>query len=341
MRQTWLAVLTFALVGGMALSAPAAAEDAQAFYRGKHIKWIVPYRPGGGYDQYSRLLEPYFEAYSGAAVDIVNVPGAGGMKGAVEIFRSPADGLHIGVVNGSAMVASEIADVRGADYVVAEYNFIGRIAAEARALIVRADSGIHSFEAFLSAGRTIVLGATGSGGSTYVDAVVSGFVFGVDQRIVRGFNSSADIRLALLRGDIEAMWGSVGSSAQGVEAGDYRAIVHTDRRSIGLLKGVPSIFDLTSGLDAKALALIDAWSALAEVGRPVVAPPGAPADRIEFLRAVFGQAMNDPDFIEKARAGGRELQYADGVEMMQIVTRATDIDAMTRDVLTASIRGER
>ncbi|MBX2838355.1 MAG: hypothetical protein KTR35_15975 [Gammaproteobacteria bacterium] len=96
----------------------AIAQSAADFYKDKSIKWIVPYKPGGGYDEYSRLLAPYMEKYSGARVDITNMPGAGGMKGANEIFKSPADGLTIGIINGSAMVTNELAEIKGADYKV-------------------------------------------------------------------------------------------------------------------------------------------------------------------------------------------------------------------------------
>ena len=78
----------------------AAAQEAAEFYKDEAIRWIVPYKPGGGYDEYTRVLAPYFEKYSGARVDVVNLPGSGGMKGAVEIFNSPADGLTVGIING-------------------------------------------------------------------------------------------------------------------------------------------------------------------------------------------------------------------------------------------------
>ena len=52
---------------------------------GKKIRWIVPNAPGGGYDTYSRLIEPFFEKALMAEITIDNIVGAGGMVGAKTI----------------------------------------------------------------------------------------------------------------------------------------------------------------------------------------------------------------------------------------------------------------
>ncbi len=91
------------------------------------------------------MIAPYMEKYTGARVDIVNMPGSGGMKGAVEIFNSPADGLTIGIINGSAMVTNQLAEIEGANYKVGQYNYLGRIVADQRVLVVGTNSGIDSY----------------------------------------------------------------------------------------------------------------------------------------------------------------------------------------------------
>ena len=92
------------------------ALEPEAFYDGRNIRWIIPYSPGGGYDEYARLLSPYLEKYTGARIDILNLPGAGGMRGANDLYTSPKNGLTIGLINGSALVVNELAGMRGAEY---------------------------------------------------------------------------------------------------------------------------------------------------------------------------------------------------------------------------------
>ncbi len=333
---------TFLLAGLSALpvSVPArAAGTAAAFYERAKIRWIVPYRPGGGYDQYSRLIAPFFEEYSGARVEIVNMPGAGGMKGAVEIHASPPDGLHIGIMNGSALVGNAMAGTEGADYDVTAYSYIGRISSEERVLVVSAPSGLRSFDDIRGAATPVVMGATGRGGSTYVDSLVAARVFGYGQRLIDGFDSSADVRLAMLRGDVAAMWGSIGSAVEGIESGEFIPVLRSGGRPDPLLDGVPSVADVAEGFDAETAALVEAWLALIAVGRPLAGPPGVAEDRLAFLREALRQAMNDPEFIAKSRSAARELDHLGGEEMSAEVRRALDIDAGARAVLVAAITG--
>ncbi len=344
MRRAFLksAAALVAGVATMGLGSSALAQSAAEFYEGNVIKWIVPYDPGGGYDEYSRLLAPYLEKYTGARVDIVNVPGSGGMRGAVEIFNSPADGAYIGIINGSAMVTNQLAGIEGADYRVSEYQYLGRIVADQRVMVASALSGIETFDEFMSNGTTEIVGATGLGGSTYVDAVITGDVLGMDQRVVHGFDRSGDIRTAMLRGDVQAMWGSLGSAMPGIESGDHKVILHGERNPTGVLEGVPSIFDVAMSQEdgERKVTILESWEALSAVGRPVAAPPGVPEDRMAFLREAFAQAMSDPEFIAAAAEAGRDLSYASGEDMARLAAAATELDPDIEALFIAAIRGE-
>ncbi len=344
MRRTFLksAAAAVVTVASLGFATTASAQTAAEFYDGNVIKWIVPYDPGGGYDEYSRIIIPYFERYTGARVDIANLPGSGGMKGAVEIFNSPSDGLTIGIINGSAMVTNELAEIEGANYRVSEYNFIGRVVADQRVLVASALSGITTYQDMVDNGSAEIVGATGLGGSTYVDAVITGDVLEIDQRVVHGFDRSGDIRTAMLRGDVQAMWGSLGSALSGIEDGDHVVILHGEKNPTGILEGIPSIYDVAMGMEDgdRRVTILESWEALSAVGRPVAAPPGVPEDRLEFLRNAFEQAMNDPEFIAFAMENDRDLSFASGEDMSGIAQSATVLEQDVRELFIAAIRGE-
>lgn len=334
-----------ALVAGITVAGfgtAASAQSAAEFYKGNVIKWIVPYDPGGGYDEYSRIVAPYFEKYTGARVDIVNMPGSGGMKGAVEIFNSPADGTYVGIINGSAMVTNQLAEIEGADYRVSDYEYLGRIVADRRVFVVSKLSGIETFEDMMANGKPEIVGATGLGGSTYVDAVITGDVLGIEQRVVHGFDRSGDIRTAMLRGDVQAMWGSLGSALSGIESGDHKVVLHGEKDPTGVLEGIPSIYDVAMTQDdaEKKVKILESWEALSAVGRPVAAPPGVPEDRLAFLREAFSMAMNDPEFVAAAQDADRDLSYASGEDMGGIAAAATELEADVEALFVAAIRGE-
>lgn len=344
MRRTFLKGIaaSIALTGVVGAAAPALAETAAEFYEGKNVKFIVPYKPGGGYDEYARLLGPFMEKYTGARFDIVNMPGSGGMKGANEIFNSPSDGLTVGIINGSAMVTNELAGIEGASYKVADYNFLGRVVADQRVLAVSTKSGIETYEDILNADSPVLLGATGLGGSTYVDAVVVGTVMGNNQKVIHGFNSSSDVRQALLRGDIQGMWGSWGSARKGVASGDFKIVTHSARDGDPNTPGIPSVFDYAAKADdpAKAEEILVSWDALSAVGRPVATPPGVAEDRVEFLREAFAKAMSDPEFLEKAKQAKRAVAYLDGASMADLAKASTNLTPEIQALFVAAIKGE-
>lgn len=326
----------------MGIAGTALAQDAAAFYKDNVIKWIVPYDPGGGYDEYSRIIAPYMEKHTGARIDIVNIPGSGGMRGAVEIFNSPADGTYIGIINGSAMVTNQLAQIEGANYRVSEYEYLGRMVADKRVFVVSSLSGIETFEDLMNNGRPEIVGATGLGGSTYVDAVITGEVLGIDQRVVHGFDRSGDIRTAMLRGDVQAMWGSLGSALSGIEDGDLKIVLHGEKVPTGMLEGIPSIYDIAMSQEnpERKVKILESWEALSAVGRPIAAPPGIPADRLAFLRDAFTKAMNDPEFLASAKDDDRELLFASGEEMGRIAASATVLDEDIEALFVRAIRGE-
>ncbi|WP_017727532.1 Bug family tripartite tricarboxylate transporter substrate binding protein [Halalkalibacterium ligniniphilum] len=317
-------------------------EDVAAFYEGQRLRLIVPYDPGGGYDEYARLLMPYLEKYTGARIEIANLPGAGGMRGANELWRAPNDGLTIGHINGSALVMNDLAGIEGAEYNIEEFSYLGRVVTDLRVLTMQVDGDFETADDLFTIDRTIRLGATGLGGSTYVDAVVVGEAFGFDQEVMHGFDSSGVIEQAMLRGDVDGMWGSYGSAYDRIEEGLVKVVLQSGHERSEALPDIPTIFEMVDKYETSdmGLELLNVLEELTAVGRPIVAPPGVPEERLEFLREAFEQAMNDPELIERAESATRELHYLSGQEMEDVVNSATEMSDEVRDILIAAVRGQ-
>lgn len=320
------------------------AEDlsaAEAFYDGNTINWIVPYSPGGGYDEYSRLIIPYFEKYTGASVRLQNNPGAGGMRGANDIYRSPKNGLTVGIVNGSALVTNQLAGIEGAIYQFENFGFLGRMVADQRVLAISTRGQFDTIQEMLEADSTFKIGATGLGGSTYVDALVAGELFDLDQNIIHGFDSSSVIRQAMLRRDIVGMWGSYGSAISDVEDGVQQIVLQSGQERNPAIPDAPTVLELAEQqqLGSDKMAVLRAWQGLNDVGRPVVTPPGVPADRLAFLQRAFEQAITDPEFVAEAEGAGREIAFVDGEQMAQIATDAAVMPDTAKAFFVEAVSG--
>jgi tripartite-type tricarboxylate transporter receptor subunit TctC len=343
LRVAWLlGIIGFAACQPLAEDGAPIKTGAAAFYDGRNIRWIIPYSPGGGYDEYARLIAPFLEKYTGARVDIYNMPGAGGMRGVNELFNAPKNGLTIGTLNGSALIMNELAGIRGADYKIAEFDFLGRIVADRRVFVVSLDSGYGSIEAVWSAGDKVKVGATGLGGSTYVDAVIANEVFGWGLDIIHGFDSSSVIHQAMLRGNIAGTWGSWGSVVGAVDVGRDKIILQSGRQRLEDLADIPTTLELADRTadPERTTAILNIWQVLQDVGRPVAAPPGTNPDRYQFLIEAFESAMNDAEFLALASRSGRPIDFATAAEMRQLVIDATVMPGSIRSLFVQAIRGE-
>ena len=67
-RLLFLACITLMTIP----DAPALAGEDCKLLAGQTVNWIVPSKPGGGYDAYSRLLQPFLEEHLKARIVIAN-----------------------------------------------------------------------------------------------------------------------------------------------------------------------------------------------------------------------------------------------------------------------------
>src|SRR5437879_4717174 len=85
--------------------APVFAQSAAEFFKGRTIKVVVGFGPGGGYDLYARLLARHLPAHIPGAPSVVveNMEGAGSVRAANFVYEAaPRDGSVIAAVNQNA-----------------------------------------------------------------------------------------------------------------------------------------------------------------------------------------------------------------------------------------------
>lgn len=320
----------------------ASGEELVTFLDGAVLQWIIPNNPGGGYDEYARLVAPYIEKYSGARVRLRNIPGSGGMRAMAELFKSPGDGLTIGIVNGSGMVISQVAGISKSKYQIDELSYLARIAADTRVLTLSMQSPYKSFDDVFNAEVPLKIGATGFGGSTFVDAMVSRDLFALNVNVIHGFNNSAGMRQSLLRGNIDGSWNSWGSVIDQVTSGHAKIVLQAGRTRIAALPEVPTVFEVLEKAADQVVArdILNAWLTLHAVGRSVAAPPSVPVAKLQILREVFNQALNDPQFLDDAARARRTVDYASGEQIQLLIKEALDMPAEIRQFFIHAVQSE-
>jgi hypothetical protein len=98
------------------------------------------------------------------------------------------------------------------------------------------------------------------------------------------------------------------------------------------LKDAPTIYELMDKYKTTPAgrSLAKVVLSAGEFGRPLVAPPGVPADRLKILRDAFDKAANDPALLAAAEKRRLEMDPATGAELESL---AKDVMAATLDVV--------
>lgn len=294
---------------------------------GKSIQWIVPAPPGGGYDQYSRLIEPFYEARLGAKIIIENLPGAGMIRGSRRIMEARPDGRTLGILNAGALVMSRVGGDQAAPDPVTDFTVLGRISRTLQIWATGGDSPLRSLDDLfaLARKRPIVFGITEFGSNNPVSAVVVSRILGLDYELVPGYQGSSGIGMAAIRGEIDVAPLTYEARVGSMQAGDLTPILQISMQSLSTeasLQGVPCLGGEHGAAAVRAAELgrdveqaktdARALCALLEAGRLAAAPRNLPPNLAACLETQLELALTQPECLAAAQLAHLDVDFAGG-----------------------------
>src|SRR5712691_9345172 len=199
-RMKVAAALCSALFVCVALPA-SAQDDVAAFYKGKQLRMIVGSAVGGGYDLFARIVARHIVRYLPGHPSIIvqNQPSAGGVVMANQLYgQGPKDGTVIGVPINGLPTAPLLQS--GTQFDATRLIWIGSTNREAYVAFVWHTVPVQSITELTS--KEVVLG------TTMVDfPLLVNDVLGLKFKIVRGYQGTPQINLAIERGEVQGMGG--------------------------------------------------------------------------------------------------------------------------------------
>lgn len=304
------------------LALPASAQAPKDFYNGKQINIIVGSTPGGGYDQYSRLLGRHLSSHlPGAPVSIVrNMPGAGSLTSVLFLdATAPKDGTYMTAFNsglfGESMAAGDAAKTKFTDYA-----FIGSMTQDFRVCYVWKDTKIETWDD-LTKRKEIVFGGTGPNSNSYNGAAMLKNIFGLPLKIIAAYPGNAELLLAVERGELDGSCLTY-SSIPDSWVRDKKItflLRQANATAEGIPSSVPFIRDVAKTDEQKAI--IDVLLAPNELGRPYIMSKAVPTDRIEYMRGIFMETLKDPKLLEEAAKQGLSIDPISGAAAQTIVAK--------------------
>ena len=285
----------------------AAQDSAQAFFAGRQIRAIVSTAAGGDYDVWMRVVTTHMRKYIPGAPNFIiqNMPGGGSIIATNYLANvAPRDGSMIGMI-GRNLPFQSLMGERSIKFDLGQFNWIGNPETTNRVCVTRPTPKVRSAKDLFE--HELNFGGAGAGGALSTIPQLLSRMMNMRMKLIEGYQSPQDVLLAIERGELDGVCTSVTgieSLRPGWMASGKLIVLFNLERDRLPGRDVPSIYEFTKSDDERRLLTL--MSAGVVFGRPIVAPPGVPAERVAVLRTAFEKAMADPDLLAHVQKLGLE-----------------------------------
>jgi tripartite-type tricarboxylate transporter receptor subunit TctC len=298
------------------------AQSPAEFYKGKNVDLYIGYSVGGGYDVYARMLARHMSKHIPGNPTVVpkNMEGAGSLRLANWLYNVGAkDGTLFGII-GRGTGFDPLLGNRAAQFDATKFSWIGSANNEVSVCVAWHTAGITKFEDMLD--KPLIVGGTSGSADTDQFPKITNGVLGTRMRVITGYPGGNEVGLAMERGEVQGRcgwsWSSVKTThQQWYDQKKFHILVQLALSKHADLPDVPLIVDLARNDEQRQiLRLIFARQVM---GRPFLAPPNVPRDRLEALRKAFMDTMNDKDFLADTERAQLEITPVPGGQIEQLV----------------------
>ena len=305
------------------LTQSALAQDAVTdFYRSRNVNLIVGYSAGGGYDTYSRILARHLGRHipGNPTIVVQNMPGAGSLKFANYLYNvAPKDGATIGIFS-RGMAMEPLIGASNTQFNSTKFVWLGSGTSEVSVFAVWHTAPVKTFQDMLE--KTFTVGGEGSGSDPDIYAMLLKNAFGSELKLISGYPGTAEIAIAMERGEIDSRASWSWSSLRTLKPDwivDKKVVfpVQLNLTPGAELKDVPLILQFAkSDSQRQMLKLVLSRQ---DMARPYAAPPGIPDDRKAALRKAFDEVWSDPELLAEMKARGQEVNPVNGAALDKLV----------------------
>ena len=324
-------MLTLATLGGSVTSARGQSEP---FYKGKTLRFVVGSATGGFYDVWGRLIARHWGKYIPGNPDIIvqNMTGAGSLTATNYVYTvAKPDGLHVILPNNSIYV-EQLVGRKEVQFDLRKFHWIGSAAQESMFLYIRADTPYKSIGDIIKAKEPPKCGSTGTTSSDYIVAKLLELTVGAKINSVVGYQAGTEVDTAVEKGEVvcrgHTLSGHFGREPFNSwhEKGFDRHLLQTGKKRDNRAAEAPTIYEVMDEFKTNNTGRRVAQALLAggEFGRPVMATPGTPPERVKILREAFAKTLKDPELLAEAKKSRMDVDYSSGEELETLVKEVLD-----------------
>ena len=272
-----------------------AGAHAQA-WPAKPIRFVVPYPPGGSNDVLTRITAQAMAPGLGQQIVIDNRGGAGGMIGADNVAKSPADGYSVVNVQAS-FTANAALRTKMAYDPINDFAYIGMMARGPLLAVVHPSLPVKNIRELITLAKSkpgqINYGSTGTGGHNHLATELFKRMAGINIVHVP-YKGVAPALTDLMGGHTQLVMTSLPSAMTQVQAGRLKALAVGSEKRSSFMPEMPTIAE--SGVPGY---MAEFWWGLA-------APAKTPNDIINRLAAELTKALQSADLKQRFATEGAE-----------------------------------
>lgn len=323
---------SIAIVASTVAAVSAANADPVAdFYKGKQMELLIGFTAGGGYDVYARLVIRHMAKNIPGEPTITpkQMTGAGSRRAVQYLYNvAPKDGTVLATGDQSIPLAQAMGDP-SIKFDANKLIWIGNPNADNNVISVWHTSGLKTIEDAKT--KETTLGTTGSNTSSQYPLATNALL-GTKFKLITGYPGGNDINFAMERGEVDGRGSNAWASWKATRPQWLAEKKLVQLVQIGLKKApdlpdVPLLMDLAQNPDDRAALKL--LSAPTTIGRPIIATPDVPEDRVKALRVAFDKTMKDTAFVDEAKKAKLDLEPVSGEELQKIVQ---DIVATPKEI---------
>lgn len=282
------------LVQGLLAAAFLAAPLAQA--QDRTLRIVVPFGPGGGSDNFARILQPRLAELLKATIVIDNRPGAGGTIGAAYVAKATPDGSTV-LLSDASVVTISPALLGKLPYAATDLVPVINLAQFPHVLVSAPGFAANTPSELLALDKArpgkVSIASSGNGTSPHLTAELLNQITGA-KTVHVPYKGSGPAINDTVGGQVDTVFTGYATVAGLIRSGKLKAIAVTSPRRIAELPQVPTVAE--AGYPG-----FESW-----IAQAVFAPPGTPPDVVRRLNQAIATALRQPEVREQLRQQGLE-----------------------------------
>jgi tripartite-type tricarboxylate transporter receptor subunit TctC len=301
---------------------------AQSNLRGRPIRVIVPYTPGGATDVLSRMLAPHMSEILGQPVIVENRGGGNSIVGTEVALRAAPDGNTLGMVDLAFVVNPAL-------YASLPYDAqrdaapISLVASSAQLLLVHPDLPVRNLGEFISLAKArpgqLSFGSAGAGTAVRIAGEQLRIAAGIDILHVP-YRGGGETIAAVLSGEVSMIFAGQTQAKSLAETGRARPLAITGGRRGRQMPEIASFAEL--GYPDVDVVTING----------LLAPAATPPATVERLQGAVRRALAQPEMAQRLEELGFEVIASTPEAFAEWI--ATQLPKWATLVRTAGIRPE-